>query len=486
MHARLTLTLALLAGATALAAQSLAVTELMYNPPEGGVDSTEFIEIYNFGTTDVSVDNYVLSVTGSTIADTLRGTIPAGEFYVSAVNARAFETVYGRAPSSQWTGSGLSNGGNREIVLTDAGGTTVVAFTYMNSAPWPAVSNANGPSIELCNPAVDPTIGGNWNASETEVGIMVNGQVLRASPFAFTPGTCGGGTVVDYPERRLTEIRPVDANGVPVLLDSLAYVEGLVVGADLRDDGLQFTIIDTDNEAGIGVINLTEDFGIRIMERDIVRIAGRIGQFNGLTQISVDSITKLGTITELPPAATVNTLDESTESRLVRLPGVRLLDPAQWGTDPAESYNLDAITAAGDSIVVRLDGTYMIPRPADVGTTATITGVAGQFDRSRPYDSGYQLFPRSLADFDFISSVAEVPAREVFGARQRGATLEIELRQAVTEVMVTDIAGRRLASARPSGRATVALDLGGAGAGLVYISAVLPTGAQTTHALVWR
>src|SRR5210317_452212 len=37
------------------------ITEIMYNPPESGNDSTEYIEIFNAGSEDISLLNYSFS-----------------------------------------------------------------------------------------------------------------------------------------------------------------------------------------------------------------------------------------------------------------------------------------------------------------------------------------------------------------------------------------------------------------------------------------
>ncbi|MBL0101102.1 MAG: lamin tail domain-containing protein [Saprospiraceae bacterium] len=36
----------------------IVVTEISYNPPEGGTDSLEYIEIYNSGVSAVNMNNY--------------------------------------------------------------------------------------------------------------------------------------------------------------------------------------------------------------------------------------------------------------------------------------------------------------------------------------------------------------------------------------------------------------------------------------------
>ncbi len=484
MKARLILLLAGITLATSVCAQSLAITEVMYNPPESGTDSLEFIEIHNFGTTAIDVSGYLVGVTGSNVVDTLVGSIPAGGFYISAVNARAFTTIYGRAPQSQWSGSGLANGGDREIAITTTAGTKLSAFTYKNVAPWPVVSAASGPSIERCSVTADPNVGGNWRASTKLVGVTVNGQDLKASPFAFEAGTCGGVVVVVYPTRTIAALRPVNVEGVPTLVDSLARIEGIVLGTDLRDGGLQFTLVDPSNSAGIGVFSGGSDFGYTVREGDRLRLAGRITLFNGLTQIALDSLTRLSSVA-LPAPATVTTLAEATESRLVRIENLRLVDPAQFLADTTRSFNVSAITSTGDSVVIRIDQRYNILPPPAGFTTLSVTGIGGQFDNSRPFTGGYQISPRSSADISVVSGIEEIPAKEVFYARRSGSSVEITLLRDVEAVQVSDALGRQLAFAKTSRQGDVSLELGEAPAGLLHVTVVLPKGQTATQTLSW-
>ena len=62
-----------------------------------------------------------------------------------------------------------------------------------------------------------------------------------------------------------------------------------------------------------------------------------------------------------------------------------------------------------------IDGT---PTPAG---TFSVVGVLGQFDTSSPFDSGYQLFPRALADITVsgASAITATPSAYDFGSVTR-------------------------------------------------------------------
>ena len=65
-----------------------------------------------------------------------------------------------------------------------------------------------------------------------------------------------------------------------------------------------------------------------------------------------------------------------------------------------------------DTFQVRIDRDITdMPGEAIIADTMIITGIGGQFDRSEPYNSGYQVFPRKLSDVEAWvdrSSVSEL------------------------------------------------------------------------------
>lgn len=86
----------------------LVITEISYNGPESGTDSTEFVEIYNNGTNAINLNNYYFS---SGIVYTFPNiSINAGAYLVIAFDSVALMNVFG-VNAYQWTTGGLSNGG---------------------------------------------------------------------------------------------------------------------------------------------------------------------------------------------------------------------------------------------------------------------------------------------------------------------------------------------------------------------------------------
>ncbi len=247
--------------------------------------------------------------------------------------------------------------------------------------------------------------------------------------------------VPTYVLRELSAVKAVDADGVALLLDSLVEVRGIVYGLNLRgSSGLQFTIKDRQGN-GAGAISFAEDFGYTVTEGDSLRILGRVDQFNGLTQIQIDSLFLESSGNPLLAPQTVTALNEDTESRLVRLEGLSLVDPGQWQS--SGSFNVDA-TNGQTTFEIRIDeDTDIAGMPAPSGVF-NLVGIGGQFDGQLPFTEGYQIIPRYAMDIDELSSVvnpAWAGAVKLF-PNPAGGRLNIHLDLAFEELVVCNSLGQ--------------------------------------------
>ena len=95
---------------------NIVITEISYNPPESGSDSTEFIELYNAGSTTIDLDGY--NFTQGVTHTFSSYMLSPGEYFVVAVDSVAIGNVYGSNADAQWAGGGLSNSGE-DIILKD-------------------------------------------------------------------------------------------------------------------------------------------------------------------------------------------------------------------------------------------------------------------------------------------------------------------------------------------------------------------------------
>ena len=80
-------------GTFSIVAPTIQITEIMYNPPDAGNDSLEFIELYNQGTKNVNLKGWYFSKGITyTFPDT---TLAPGKFYVVATSAYSMKVTFG-------------------------------------------------------------------------------------------------------------------------------------------------------------------------------------------------------------------------------------------------------------------------------------------------------------------------------------------------------------------------------------------------------
>lgn len=160
---------------------AIAITELHYHPSNptaaeqaAGFDNEndfEFVELVNPGIAPVDLTG-VRFVDGIEFdfTDSLETLLAPGQNLLVVKNLAAFEARYGFGlPIAGEYAGRLSNAGEH-IKLVDAEGQTLLEFTYGTDAPWPALSDGSGPSLEIIDVAEDPTLPENWQASDLDGG----------------------------------------------------------------------------------------------------------------------------------------------------------------------------------------------------------------------------------------------------------------------------------------------------------------------------
>ncbi|MFT4686849.1 MAG: plastocyanin/DNA/RNA endonuclease YhcR with UshA esterase domain [Neolewinella sp.] len=209
----------------ATAADTLLITEIMYNPPEGGTDSLEFIEVYNPSTAAVNMTGWTVSQ-GVVLEFPLYILAP-GEFLILAGNEAAFRNVFDYTGDVfEWTSGGLSNGGET-IALSNSSGTVIVAVEFDDRAPWPEGTDGQGASLVFCDITADITDAANWQAASNVTGVVIDDKALLADPGALSD--CG-----------------LDAPALKWITQDLTVSEGdgtVTISVEARNmQGLQFEV----------------------------------------------------------------------------------------------------------------------------------------------------------------------------------------------------------------------------------------------------
>ena len=242
-----------------------------------------------------------------------------------------------------------------------------------------------------------------WNGSDV-TGSGSRDEFALDNISAILIGDTAASTGSSYPQYAIGTVSTTDANGVADSLGVECSISGIAVGVDLDGNaGYSFTLWDGD---GINIYSATDINGYQMEEGDSLVLFGTIGQFNGLIQFEADSGMLLDSGLAIPTPTVVTSLDETTESELIRV----------------ENFWVDAISGSNytlsdgtNSMVMRIDFDTDIPGNVDFAigdTICYVIGIGGQFDNSSPYTEGYQFFPQRAADVD--NSCGSVPPPPVY------------------------------------------------------------------------
>ena len=464
------------------------INEIMYNPPEAGTDSLEYVELFNAGTTAVNLEGWFMDGVTLTFPAT---TLAPGSYLLTAKNAAAMQNLFGKT-ALQWTAGALDNNGE-VLRLRRADSTIVDEVTYDDLAPWPVEPDGSGPSLVLCDPASDNSLPGSWKAAITPTNVTINGIMILANPgaasgcattlnaktdaavvpqnqtsslnvlanddipvpanitvsieaapahgtaevnpdntIAYAPNNnyCGADgfyykvcdntgcdtafvqiEVQCYPKYTIAQVTGENADGVADSSGVAAELTGKVYGVNTRASltGFQFTLIDDSNN-GINVFHPAGTINYTVQEGDKVTVRGIVGQFNGLIQILPDALVVESSNNPLVTPQLVVVHEENTESKLIKIGNLRLVDDAQWTTGLGNGgFTVLAVSDdfPNDTITIRIDNDVDLfnqpvpPQPFD------LTGIGGQFDPTSPYTSGYQIAPRYIPDVSTLVSTRQ-------------------------------------------------------------------------------
>jgi hypothetical protein len=163
---------------------AIAITEIMFNPPESGIDSLEYLEVHNYGSTPVNMAGYTFTGIDLIVPAEVMGLPPiiaAGEYFILAINATALTNTLSLSYAFEWTGGALSNNGEG-VSLRDPNGNLIDTVYFDDTVAWPAETSGGGASLERCEPTSDGTLPSSWIASTTTTGAIVNGVEIFGTP----------------------------------------------------------------------------------------------------------------------------------------------------------------------------------------------------------------------------------------------------------------------------------------------------------------
>ena len=257
--------------------------------------------------------------------------------------------------------------------------------------------------------------------------------------------------------------RAVDATGMTSIdTGKLVNVSGVVSGPNTSTsaNGLKFIL--SDHSKNITVF-FTTNQGYSFHLGDSVVVKGKLTSYYGLAEISLskqagnDTIYKVGDGI-VDSAKVVTAFDENSESYLVQVNAVNMDSVLGWtkkvstkGVHYISAY-IAGFTANKDNNGIYIDSAvatdiYNAPKPTGFRNIRGI-GTQGIFAPKQ----GYQIVPRSLADFiagpNGVESIANTLTASIF-PNPSTTSLNITLPASTTDVAVRvmDITGREVYSA---------------------------------------
>lgn len=278
-----------------------------------------------------------------------------------------------------------SNATSADLVLLGTGSATQgTDFTYAATATvtFPANSSTTQ-TVDI--PIIDNMVVDGDLTFELELQNLTNSATVGTNSNIIV-------TIVDdeVPYYTIDQIDDLDGAGVAVSDGVECQLSGYVYGVNMRATGVQFTL--HDGTGGIGVINFSANLGYTVTEGDSIDVTGTIDQFNGYLQIQVTEINLHTQGHTLPAPTVVTALDESTESELIQINNVTIVNLADWNPGGA-GFNAD-VTDGVNTYTMRIDAEVDLFSMMAPDGTFDLIGIGGQFDNSSPYDAGYQLLPR--------------------------------------------------------------------------------------------
>lgn len=200
----------------------------------------------------------------------------------------------------------------------------------------------------------------------------------------------------------------------PVLAQSIAAARNAAIGSQVTVSGMVTSGSSLggirylqDADAGIAAFPGTGSVpGFNPQPGTNITVTGTLTNYSGLleiTPITAFTVNSTGNPLPAPIPITPAGLDESVESRLVRINGVHFT-----GTGSFAAGTWPVVAGTETANVYFRTGHPMIGTPVPAGAV-DITGIGSQFSNNPPYADGYQLLPRTSADITPHASISIQP-----------------------------------------------------------------------------
>ncbi|QYR22682.1 5'-nucleotidase C-terminal domain-containing protein [Paenibacillus sp. sptzw28] len=179
-------------------------------------------------------------------------------------------------------------------------------------------------------------------------------------------------------------------------------VEGVVTADNAAIGGGKLSTYIQDATGGINVFQV-DPFDLH--EGDLVRLTGKIAEYKGLTEIMPAAVSGIevlesGKPLPAPEAASIGTLSEALEGRLVKLKGFIQQVP---GSPAGGGYNISLIDSDFKGTTLRVMEGSIPVSDIQPGKWYEITAIVSQYD-------SYQLIPRKASDLVMLDPQPPAPS----------------------------------------------------------------------------
>ena len=199
----------------------------------------------------------------------------------------------------------------------------------------------------------------------------------------------------NYPQYNISDILKTGLNGIAIELNKKYEIKGYIYSDNLTTQKYSVYIMDKDTNGILIEKDATVFPNFKIGDEIVVR--GIVSQFNGRINIQVDTFFKTGIINNLIKPRIVKVLDESTESKLVKIEKVHIKDVNQWVQNSTSPFKVTVSNNIRLFDILISEKSTLSKLPVPFGEF-DIIGFGSQDDDSLPYFENYILVPRSADD----------------------------------------------------------------------------------------